>query len=163
LLASLGRRNRSPVYLFLFALFYTYLLAVAAIVFFPIQAPEGWPGNIPNAQWALARINWVPFNFGDLFSANAWTIFTELAGNILLTAPCGFAAPFLVDISPRRLFCLALSAGLVLEGAQFAFELSGLVSGYGHSIDINDVLLNAAGVLAGYAVFRLMARTLASD
>jgi glycopeptide antibiotics resistance protein len=154
LLARLHRRNRSPSFLLTFALFYGYLMTVAAIIFFPIMAPEDWPGGTPNGLWNLAHINLIPFNFGDLFSSNAWTIFTQLAGNILITTPCGFAAPLLTRMTPGRLFGLALSAGLALEGAQLAFELSGLVSGYGHSIDINDALLNATGVLAGYSLFR---------
>ena len=160
ILASLRMRKRSLAFLLGFTLFYGYLLAVAAIIFFPITVPDGWPGNITaqNALFTLAHINLIPFNFGDLFSANAWTIFIQLAGNILLTLPFGFAMPFLARISPHRLFWLALSAGFALEGAQLAFELTGLVSAYGHSVDINDVLLNAAGVLVGYGLFGLAAR-----
>jgi glycopeptide antibiotics resistance protein len=94
------------------------------------------------------------FNSGNLFSANAWTIVTQLAGNILLSVPFGCFAPLLARITPGCLTWLALSTGLVLEGAQLAFELTGLESAYGHSIDINDVLLNATWVLAGYGLAR---------
>ncbi len=70
----------------------------------------------------------------------------------------GCCLPFLAPIPVRRIAWLALFTGLALEGAQLTLELLGVVSGYGHSIDINDVILNALGVLAGYGIFRLIAR-----
>jgi glycopeptide antibiotics resistance protein len=157
LLAILWSRKHGPAYLFCFSLFFGYLMAVLSVVFFPIRLPQVWPGGITlqTTIWALSHINLIPFNFGDLFSMNAKIIFEQLVGNILLTAPFGFGLPFLVPISTRRILWLALYAGLALETTQLGIELLGLVSGYGHSIDINDVLLNAAGVLVGYGLFRV--------
>jgi len=50
---------------------------------------------------------------------------------------------------------LAAGAGLVIETAQFLVSLG--IGGRYRGVDINDVLLNAAGVLIGYGLFRVFA------
>jgi glycopeptide antibiotics resistance protein len=156
-LLILWRRRHRPVYLFCFSLFFVYLLVALCVVFFPIRLPQNWPKDVTvqTALWTLSHINLNPFNYGNLFSMNASIIFWNLGGNILLTLPFGFGLPLLVPVSTRRIFWVALFAGLFFETTQLVIELSGLVSGYGHSIDINDVVLNAAGILLGYGLFRL--------
>jgi glycopeptide antibiotics resistance protein len=160
LLAVLWRRKHKTEYLYCFSLFFGYLLAVLWVVFFPIRVRQDWPSGMTaqNTIWTLSHINLNLFYFGELFSMNLKTIFEQLGGNILLTMPFGLGLPFLTPISTRRVFWLALYAGLALEGTQLVIELIGLVSGYGHTIDIIDVLLNAAGVLIGYGLFHLLAR-----
>jgi glycopeptide antibiotics resistance protein len=154
------KRKRSLAYLLCFTLFYVYLLFVLGIVYFPIFLPPDWPGNITSLSVGstLSRINFIPFYFGGLFSANPYTIFEQLAGNILLTLPFGFCLPFLTPISIRRMFWIALCAGAALEASQLLLELLSVVSSYGHAIDINDALLNAAGAFLGYGFFRLFSR-----
>ncbi len=72
---------------------------------------------------------------------------------ILLTVPFGFGICFLTSLRGKRLFTLALLTGLALEGVQLFI---GLAAGYYyHSVDINDVLLNALGVLVGSGLFRM--------
>jgi len=155
LLTIIWKRKRRPAYLICFSLFFCYLVAALGFVFFPIGLPRDWPGNISlqSTLWTLSHVNLFPFNFGYLFSNNATTIFEQLAGNILLTMPFGFGLPFLVSISVRRMLWLALFSGVALEATQLVFELIGILSNYGHSIDINDALLNTAGVMVGYGLF----------
>ena len=92
------RKEHSWPYLFFLSLFWVYILVVLTMIFFPIRIPQEWPGNITqqNILGTFSHVNFIPFNFGDLFTANATVIFEQLIGNILLTLPFGFGLPFLV-------------------------------------------------------------------
>lgn len=149
------RKEHSWPYLFFLSLFGVYILVVLAMIFFPIRIFQEWPGNITpqNILDTLSRVNLIPFYFGNLFTANATVIFEQLIGNILLTLPFGLGLPFLVSVPGRRIFWLVLFSGLALEGMQLLIELLGIMSGYGHAIDINDVILNSIGVLVGYGLY----------
>ncbi len=155
LLLHCWRKERSWPYLFFLSLFWIYILVVLAMIFFPIRIPREWPSNISqqNIQSTLSHVNYIPFNFGNLFISNATVIFEQLIGNILLTLPFGFGLPFLVYVPDKRIFRLALFSGVVLEGIQFLIMLLGIISGYGHSVDINDVILNSIGILVGYSLY----------
>ncbi len=160
-LAIQRRRGRSFPYLLCLFLFSSYLLVLLDVLFLPIRIPAGWPQNITlqGELSLLSHVNFTPFYFGNLFTFSRAIIFWELAGNILLTLPFGFGLPFFVRIPPRRILWVGFLTGLALEAAQLAISLAGMVShNYGHSVDINDVLLNALGVIVGYALFRWIAR-----
>ncbi|MEN6435785.1 MAG: VanZ family protein [Anaerolineaceae bacterium] len=153
------RKQHSWPYLFFLSVFWVYILVVLTMIFFPIRIPQEWPGNITpqNILDIFSHVNIIPFNFGYLFTANSTVIFEQLIGNILLTLPFGFSLPFLVYVPGRRIFWVALFSGLALEGMQLLIELLGIISGYGHAIDINDVILNSIGVLVGYGLYRTFA------
>jgi glycopeptide antibiotics resistance protein len=99
-------------------------------------------------------VNLVPLHFGGLFDLHPNVIFRELAGNIFLTAPFGFGIPLLARVWEKRIFWLSLAVGSVIETTQLMVSL-GIGTAY-RGVDINDVLLNAAGVLLGYAFFRTL-------
>jgi len=79
----------------------------------------------------------------------------SILDNIILTIPFGFGVNFLVRVKPKNVFWLSTAVGL-------GFELSQLIlstvfrSGF-RAVDINDAILNATGVLLGYAFFRAFA------
>lgn len=154
------RKTRSRRCLFLRAIFWIYILVVLYVVFLPIYIPDGWPENVTSETIldALSRVNGLPFFFGNLFTAGATVIFEQLTGNILPTLPFGFLLPFLMSVPPRHAIVLGFFAGVALEGAQLLLNLSGIISRYGHSIDVNDVIFNALGVLVGYGCYRLFIR-----
>ena len=93
----------------------------------------------------LSRVNLIPFRFGDLFDFPPIYVIHELGGNILLTLPFGFLFPLLPPIKTRQILWLAIAVGLSTELAQLVMCL--IVGGSYRSVDINDVLLNALGVL----------------
>jgi glycopeptide antibiotics resistance protein len=72
-----------------------------------------------------------------------------------LTVPFGFGAGLIFRMPAKRIPWLAAAAGLSLETAQLAISL--LIGAVYRGIDINDVMLNALGVLIGYSVFRVFA------
>ena len=135
-------------------MFWVYLLLVVSVTIFPIPLPAGANGmeiKRPAAE-ILSRVNLVPLRFGGLFSLHPNVIFHELAGNILLTIPFGFGICLLAPPRARVLPVLAVGTGLAIETAQLLVCLG--IGGSYRGVDINDVLLNAAGVWIGWGVFK---------
>ena len=72
----------------------------------------------------------------------------NIFGNIALFVPIGFLVPFILQgVTWRTALALAVAAGLAIEATQ-------VVLGVG-IFDIDDVLLNALGVMIGYGAFGL--------
>lgn len=149
------RMDHSWPYLLFFSILWVYFLVILKIIFLPIRIPDEWPGGISlqNTLDTLSRINLIPLYFGNLLTTKVAVIFRQIIGIILLTIPFGFLLPFLVRVPARRGFLLALFTGLALEGAQLFISLLSIIGNYGHSIDINDVILNAIGVIVGFGGF----------
>lgn len=70
----------------------------------------------------------------------------NLAGNIGLLVPVGLLVSMLLQgMSPRKSMALALGVGLALEGFQVAIRRG--------VFDIDDIILNALGVMIGCWLF----------
>jgi glycopeptide antibiotics resistance protein len=141
LLSLLWWRKHSFAYLLAFSLFWFYLLFVVSEIIFPLTPDTGSPG-----------FNLIPFNLGC--SLGELLCLRNFVANILLTMPFGFGINFLVSLKPKNYFWLAPAVGLGLELSQLAASLA-FKSSF-HVADINDSILNAIGVLLGYAVFRML-------
>ena len=122
--------------------FFVYLYFVIKITQFPIFQTENMKevlgGNI------YASINMIPFK--SIFNL------TSLY-NIILTMPVGLLVPVLKrkKMTMQSILFMIILPGLIIEGGQFV-QL--LVIGYTlRVIDINDIICNSIGVLAGYTVF----------
>jgi glycopeptide antibiotics resistance protein len=99
-------------------------------------------------------INLIPFYFGEqhIFDDRDLIAFAQ---NILLTIPFGFGILFVSRLRPKDFLWLPLAIGFGIEAAQLIISL---ILKYPYRvIDINDTLLNALGVLVGYALFRILA------
>jgi len=126
----------------------TYAFWIASAAFFPIPTEHG-PGL------SMSAVNLVPFrqlvrSFGYLSQGQ---IIRQHGGNFLLLVPFTLLVP---SLWPRlRAWRWALAIGV---GASAAIELlqlaiSVLVGQSFRSTDIDDVILNTAGALFGYALF----------
>jgi glycopeptide antibiotics resistance protein len=147
LLVILRFQKRSFSYLLFFLIFGIYMIGVVSVVIFPIAVPD--PGAME--QWGFRpAINLIPFNFGECFMYDICV--EQIIQNILLTMPFGFGVSFIARLQARDFVWLPLAVGLGFELSQFMVS-----RGSFHSLDINDVLLNAAGVLLGYGCFRAFA------
>jgi len=123
-----------------------------ALVVFPLPTDCGSPGS--HVEWILPRVNLRPFYYGEQPILRA--VAADILGNLLLTLPAGVALGF-SRISRRWAIAWAgLTLGIGLEGAQLAVSL-GLGCAY-RAVDINDLLLNAAGVWLGAGLVRLARR-----
>jgi glycopeptide antibiotics resistance protein len=143
-------RKHSLSYLLFFSIFWVYLLAVVQAVIFPIAINTGY-----GRATVTSSINLVPFYFGSCFSHMPELCVTGIIDNIILTIPFGFGINFLVRVKPRYFFWLALAVGLGFEFSQLLLSIA-FRSGF-RAVDINDAILNATGVLLGYALFRTFA------
>jgi glycopeptide antibiotics resistance protein len=148
LLLVLWWKKRSSSYLLFFLIFWVYLLVVVQTVFFPIAINTGYSN-----PRILPTINLVPF-YSGYCSIPKYCIL-NIVGNIILTIPFGFGINFLLRVKPRIFLWLAISIGFGFEFSQLVISLA-FRSGF-RTIDINDALLNATGVLIGYILFRAFA------
>lgn len=79
----------------------------------------------------------------------------NLAGNVMLFIPVGLLLPFIHRaITWKQALALAVAASLVIEGMQTVLQVG--------IFDIDDVILNALGVMMGYGAFVLFAHLLGS-
>jgi glycopeptide antibiotics resistance protein len=148
-------RKRDWVYVILLALFGAYVMAVVDFIFFPIFFPENWPANLTwkDTIRGLNEINLIPLYYARIgsMSASLGNILYDIVGNILLTVPFGLGFCFLTGLRDKRIFWVALSVGLFLEGAQLLMKL--IFGVFFHSVDVNDVLFNALGVVIGSGIY----------
>jgi len=147
LLIILRFQKRSFSSLLFCLIFGIYMIGVVSVVIFPIAMPD--PGALE--QWGFRpSINLIPFNFGNCFMYDICV--EQIIQNIILTMPFGFGVSFIARLRARDFVWLPLAVGLGFELSQFMVSRGGF-----HALDINDVLLNAAGVWLGYACFRAFA------
>lgn len=79
-------------------------------------------------------------------------VFVDFGLNLLLTIPFGFGIGFFRKPGFLRMLLWAVGTGLTLEGLQLLLKLA--FANY-HVVDINDVILNASGVLIGFGIHAL--------
>lgn len=124
------------------------MMAVISMVVFPFFIP----GNI-SAFSSKLNINLAPFDFGACFDYLPDLCFRSIYENILLAIPFGFGINFIARINPKKIVWLAVFVGLSFEITQLVMAL--ILHNSFRTADINDVILNATGVLLGYGVFRV--------
>jgi len=162
-LAVLGARKHSLSYLFCFSLFGIYLLLVAGVTLFPMPLPAG--GNLivtgREVSHILSQVNLIPLYYRDFKYLDPVFVFVrEIVANIILTMPFGFGLSFVTRVRAKQLPFLALAAGIGIETTQLILCLA-VQSSY-RGVDINDALVNALGVLAGYELFKVFCRVYVS-
>ena len=73
-------------------------------------------------------------------------VILNIFGNIALFVPIGFLVPFVyLKMTWQKSLALAVAAGFAIEGMQVALRVG--------IFDIDDVILNAVGVMIGYWAF----------
>ena len=155
LLYILRRKGHRQPYLFCFSVFWVYLLLVVKVTLFPIpiELNVDSVGTWERLIFTLSRVNLIPFYYAGYF--NKRVIFIEVIQNIILTIPFGFGISFIARIESRKFPRLAFFVGFAIETAQLVLSL--FVGTY-RTVDITDVILNAIGILLGFALFRLFTR-----
>lgn len=135
-------------------LFILYLIVLADVLFLL----RGSAMHIPLADYARLNTNLTPFRTikGYLYALEHYGIsgggmiwWHNLAGNLVLFLPMGILLPALFP--PFRSFFRTVLFTILLivcvEGAQL-FTRTG-------SCDVDDLILNTAGCVAGYVIYRL--------
>jgi glycopeptide antibiotics resistance protein len=115
--------------------------------FFPIQINGEYVEAMRQIPFT-SQINLVPFYFGP-YGMN----FMGMFYNVLLTVPFGFGLNFISRVKGTHFLWLAAGIGLGIETIQLIISF---ILGYPYRVvDINDAILNAAGVLMGYLLFKV--------
>jgi glycopeptide antibiotics resistance protein len=100
------------------------------------------------------EVNFLPFKtiLPYLRGEHGWLIaILELVGNIALLVPIGFLFPFICRrMTWKRSLALAVAVSLAIEGMQVVLRVG--------IFDIDDVILNALGVMIGYWVLTMFAK-----
>jgi glycopeptide antibiotics resistance protein len=98
--------------------------------------------------------NFVPFkSIVPLLSGqgNQLIAMVNLFGNIIPFMPIGFLAPLVVrSISWQKALVLGVASGLTCEVMEVVFRVG--------IFDVDDIILNAFGVMLGYGVFVMLKR-----
>ncbi len=146
-------RKQSWSYLLCLAIFGLYLLVLAQIAFFPLQISGAYADAMRRERLFASFVNLIPFYFGPYGTLDSSLV--TLIQNIVLTIPLGFGVNFVALVRPKPALWLALAVGFGLETTQLVISL---LLGYPYRfIDVNDVIMNALGVLLGYVLFRVFA------
>ncbi|MES2623291.1 MAG: VanZ family protein [Patescibacteria group bacterium] len=98
--------------------------------------------------------NFIPFKtiLPYLFGYKGWLIAgINLIGNIGLLLPIGFLVPLVHrNMTWKKSVILSILSGLIIETLQVVLKVG--------IFDIDDVILNAIGVLIGYGIFLILAK-----
>lgn len=141
--------------------FAAYAAILVGLVFFPLPLP---PWQIPGFDagprldpWPLPWANLRPFaTIGPSLGLGPdWPQFWILLGNIAAFVPLGVfvGVGWPRRHAWRRAFAVGLATSVAIECGQLGLSL---LMGYPYrAADIDDVIVNVAGALLGYGVFRL--------
>jgi glycopeptide antibiotics resistance protein len=125
-----------------------YVAALALVTLLPIHWPPGtkWSGNFEPKlvpfKGILLELKWAPL----------WTL-TDLFGNVLLFVPFGFLFPLLVRAMRRWWQALAVGAGVSLLIELYQLAWPGV-----RKVSVNDLLMNALGVVLGLGIGQVWSR-----
>jgi glycopeptide antibiotics resistance protein len=148
------RQKRGPSYLICFSLFWAYLLFLLNATLFPIPVDIArvW---FPNERvlFILTHVNLIPFHYINFF--NKYVVLLEILRNIFLTMPFGFGINFIARVKSKNILWVGVAVGFAIEMAQLVVSLT--IGGVYRTVDITDILLNMAGVLLGYGLFKRVA------
>lgn len=138
----------------LLGLFVVSMGALAALALQPAGEGSYWPGDMLRmAQRRMEtgdQVNFVPFRMMRTFSLSRLEPFLiNIVGNVVMFIPIGLCLPLLYKWwQPAwKIAVIGLLAPLFIETVQFFI---------GRWTDIDDILLNFTGVMAGYGVFLLI-------
>jgi glycopeptide antibiotics resistance protein len=105
-------------------------------------------------RFTPSHANYMPFKtiFSQLRGEPRWsTAIINLVGNVALFVPLGFLVPFVYrKMTWQKSLVLAVAVGLTMEGMEGVFRVG--------IVDVDDVMLNALGVMIGYQVFTVCER-----
>jgi glycopeptide antibiotics resistance protein len=153
------RRKQCGSAIFCNLIFGIYLLYAIQLTFFPMGVAGDFVNAMrQNSTW-LSDVNLIPFYIPQGFLENEYLIqfvLVQFASNILLTVPFGFGVNFIVRLRRKDFLWLPFAVGFGIELSQLVINW---ILGYLYRVvDVTDALLNAAGVLIGYGIFRLFSR-----
>lgn len=146
LLVVAWQRKRHFGYVIGCAIFGLYVLVLVDVALFPIPLSGAYAEMLREERTWSGFINLIPLNFN--LSEMPHLVYQQIFQNILLTVPFGLGIYFVAPARAKTLMWLG-------AGVELGQVVISLVLGYPYRVlDVNDVLLNALGVVIGYGLFR---------
>lgn len=145
-LIGIWLKNKDSFQVFFVFVFGIYIINVVNVVVFPFPIEYDISNFKPN-------INLIPFDFSHCDPRGLELCIREIYQNILLTIPFGFGVNFVARVKPKNILLVSLAVGFTFEFTQLV--ISFIVRSPFRAVDINDLILNATGVLIGYGIFRI--------
>jgi glycopeptide antibiotics resistance protein len=143
------RRMLTPLRLVMAWVMGSYVVLVLAVTLFPLQVALG---DYANHASMLSKANLVP-----LVTIDARTFVL----NFIMTVPLGLLLPLISHVrGPVHLMGLALGFSASIEGLQF---LTNALLSSGRLADVNDLLANTLGAVAGFLALRWLFRVPLAD
>jgi glycopeptide antibiotics resistance protein len=126
------------------SIFLLYAVSVAAVTVVPVRMRP--PGDRPDVPWWIV-VHWVPFR------VEAWSFLL----NVVLFVPLGVLVPLLWPAarSLRRIAAVSFAASAAVETLQLVWWLT---LGSLRTVDVNDLIANTAGGVAGVFLLRAVLR-----
>jgi glycopeptide antibiotics resistance protein len=147
-------KRTDPGRLVAVVLFTIYLGVVTRYAILPVRFDSEYRHAVMEAGSPWSHVNIVPFQAAR---DDGEFIGRETIGNLLLGMPFGFGLPFVARLRLSRVLILGIVLGFGLELIQFLLNALGVAFPV-RSVDINDVILNAAGTALGVGLFVLTSR-----
>jgi glycopeptide antibiotics resistance protein len=142
---------------FCLALLFMYM-AVIAYLAVPIALPSQWHISAKSTAHAIRSIEWIPFTSSSnllknaVKSGNYKAFLYIIGGNFGVLMPLGILLPL---GNPRfrlgRIAAVAVLVPIGIEGLQLVYNI--LVGSVVRYVQVEDVILNAAGCLIAYWIF----------
>lgn len=144
-----SHRRFTVARLLMVVLFMMYVLQVVSHTVFPLRFDNSYIDAHRSHTRFLDGVNLLPFK--DLSSTYLTSV--QGWGNVVLGVPFGLLYPFVFPISGwRRMALRGLLLGVAIEFTQLFISL---LYGFAYRvIDVNDIILNWAGAMTGYALLR---------
>ena len=137
----------------LLALFVMYLIVLFKVTIF--KYPNTFSNMLKGELSGIRSLNLIPFvtifeYFRFILNGNIIIGISNLLGNLIIFFPLGYIAALLFPKirKPAGILLLSLFFSLFIEVCQYAFACG--------SADIDDVILNVIGGMAGYWVYVLI-------
>jgi glycopeptide antibiotics resistance protein len=149
-MSKLQKRTRLTLKIVLYASFACYALALGYLLF----GRTAWGGGMTLGEYIRWHTNLVPFKSILMYiralsdsSMNREIPVLNLLGNLLMLLPMGLYLPgFIKKLRRVGIFILWMTVILlVIEAAQLLLRRG--------SFDIDDMILNMAGALAGFTAY----------
>ncbi len=150
-------RRKKPSQKFFLAVLFVYL-AVVVMLTIPVTMPNLWHISAKSTALAIKSIHWVPFESAgsilhNSIKANNYKEFLRIVGgNFIMLMPLGILVPL---INPRvrlgYMITVAILVPVGIEGFQLLNNI--LIGAALRSVEMEDVILNAAGCILAYLIF----------
>lgn len=124
-----------------------YILVVSYLTLAPTSYAFVGPQHVSPMMIGSAPINLIPF----------WSTTADFYQNVLMMLPMGvYLGLLLPQFKIKKVILTGLGISVTIESLQFVLDL---LVGLSRWVDINDVLTNTFGVVAGWCILEILMHT----